>query len=33
MEQREYHKTYSGTPQGSGISPFLANIFLNENCF
>jgi len=30
MEQWEYHKTYSGSPQGSGTSPILANIYLHE---
>ncbi len=30
MEQWSYHSTYSGSPQGSGVSPILANIYLNE---
>ena len=30
MEDWVYHNTYSGTPQGSLISPILTNIYLNE---
>lgn len=30
MEQWTFHTTYSGTPQGSGMSPILANIYLTE---
>ncbi len=30
MEDWKYHNTYSGTPQGSIISPILANIYMNE---
>ncbi len=30
MEDWQYHRTYSGTPQGGVISPLLANILLNE---
>ena len=30
MEDWQFHKTYSGTPQGGIISPILSNIYLNE---
>lgn len=30
LEQWQYHSTQSGTPQGSGASPVLANIYLHE---
>jgi len=30
MEDWQYYKTYSGTPQGGIISPLLANIYLHE---
>jgi len=30
MEDWQFHKTYSGTPQGGIISPLLANIYLDE---
>lgn len=30
MEDWQYHRTYSGTPQGGVLSPLLANIYLNE---
>lgn len=30
LEEWEYNATYSGAPQGSGVSPILANIYLNE---
>jgi retron-type reverse transcriptase len=30
LEDWQYHKTYSGTPQGGIISPLLSNIYLHE---
>ncbi|MCK6623922.1 MAG: hypothetical protein L6R45_01960 [Anaerolineae bacterium] len=30
LENWQYQSTYSGTPQGSGLSPLLANLILNE---
>jgi group II intron reverse transcriptase/maturase len=30
LEQWQYHKTYSGTPQGGVLSPLLCNIFLHQ---
>lgn len=30
IENWQYHRTYSGTPQGGIISPLLANIYLHE---
>lgn len=30
LERWNYHRTYSGTPQGGIVSPLLANIYLHE---
>ncbi len=30
LEDWNYHKTYSGAPQGGNLSPLLSNIYLNE---
>ena len=30
MDGWQYHRTYSGTPQGGILSPLLSNIYLNE---
>jgi group II intron reverse transcriptase/maturase len=30
MEDWQYHRTYSGTPQGGVLSPLLSNIYLHE---
>jgi group II intron reverse transcriptase/maturase len=30
LEQWRYQHTYSGVPQGSGLSPLLSNLYLNE---
>jgi group II intron reverse transcriptase/maturase len=30
IEDWQYHKTYSGTPQGGNLSPLLSNIYLHE---
>ncbi len=30
VEDWQYHKTYSGTPQGGIVSPMLANVYLHE---
>lgn len=30
MEDWQYHKTYSGTPQGGVLSPLLSNVYMNE---
>ncbi|MGK5094346.1 reverse transcriptase domain-containing protein [Deltaproteobacteria bacterium TL4] len=30
IEERTHFQTFSGTPQGSGVSPVLANVYLHE---